>query len=48
MADIMTSVKAVNDELDKVPLKEEASQEPHPTFGSYPNTQAADFNLKRK
>ena len=47
MADIMVSVKVVHNESDKVPLKEEASQEPHPTFGTHPDTQVADFDLKR-
>ena len=41
-ADIMASVKAVNDEPDQVPLKE-ASQETHCTFGTSPNTKVADF-----
>ena len=47
MACIMASVKVVHDEPDEVPLKEEASQEPHPTFGPHPNNQAADFDLKK-
>ena len=29
-------------------VKEESSQEPQPTFGPYPNTQVADFNLKKQ
>ena len=45
MADIMASVKVVHDEPDKVPSKEKASQQPHPTFGPCPNSQAADFDL---
>ena len=48
MADIMASVKAVHNELDKVPSKEEASKEPHPTFSPHPNTPIADLNLKKK
>ena len=47
LADIMASVKVVHNEPDQVPLKE-ASQEPHPTFGSNPNTQAADFDFKKE
>ena len=48
MADILASVTVVHDEPDKVPSKEEASQEPHPTFGSHPNTKVADFDLEKK
>ena len=47
MADIMASVKAVHDEPDKVPSKEEASPETHPTMGPHPGNQAADFDLKK-
>ena len=47
MADIMTLVKVVQDEPDRVPLKEEASQELHPTFGPHPNNQA-DFDFKKE
>ena len=43
----MASVKTVHDKPDKVPLKEEASQEPHPTFGPHPNTQVADVKFKK-
>ena len=43
VADIIASVKAAHDEPDKVPSKEEACQEPHPTFPPHPNTQAADL-----
>ena len=43
MVDIMVSVKVVNDEPDKVSSKEEASKEPHPTFGPHPNTQVTDL-----
>ena len=46
MADIMASVKVVHNEPHKVPAKEEASPEPHPTFGAHPNTQAANFDFK--
>ena len=48
MGDIMASVKVVHDEPIQVPLKEEASPEPPPTFGPYPNTQAASYNLKKE
>ena len=44
----MASVKVVYTEPDQVPLKEEASQEPHPTFGPHPNTQAANFDFKKE
>ena len=46
-ADTMASVKAVHDEPDQVPLKEEASPEPDPTFELHPNTQVANFDLKK-
>ena len=48
MADIMASVKAVHNELDKVPSKQEGSKEPHPTFSAHSNMQVADLNLKKK
>ena len=48
MAHIMASVEAVHNEPDKVPLKEEASPEPHPTFGPHANTQTADFEFKKE
>ena len=48
IADIMASVKVVHDEPDEVPLKEEGSPKPHLTFGPCPNTQAANFNLKKE
>ena len=48
MADVMASVQAVHDEPDKVPSKEEASQEPHPTFEPCPNSHMADFNFKKE
>ena len=48
LADIMAPVKAVHGEPDKVPSKEEASQQLHPTFGPHPNTQAADFDFKKE
>ena len=44
----MALVKVVHDEPDEMPSKEEASQEPHPTFGPHPNTQAADFDFKKE
>ena len=47
IADIIASIKVVHDEPDKEPSKEEASQEPNLTFGPQPNTQGADFNLKK-
>ena len=47
LADIMSSVKVVDDEPDHVP-SEEASQEPCPTFGPHPNTKAADFNFGKE
>ena len=47
-ADIMASVKAVHDEPDQVPSKEEASPELYLTFGPHPNTQVADFDLKKE
>ena len=34
LANITASVEAVHNEPDQVPSKEEASQEPHPTFGT--------------
>ena len=48
MADIMASVKAVHDELDEMPLKEEASQEPCPTFGPCPTPKWLILILKKK
>ena len=36
IADIITSVEVVHNEPDKVPLKEEVSPEPHPTFNPIP------------
>ena len=48
LTDIMASVKAVHDEPDQMPSKEEVSQECHPTLGLHPNTQAADFDLKKE
>ena len=42
-ADIMATVKSVHDESDIKP-----SAEPRPTFGSHPNTSAADFNFKQE
>ena len=48
LADIMASVKVVQDEPDKESSKEEASQELHPTFGPHPNTQVADFNFEKE
>ena len=44
----MASEKAVHNEPDQVPSKEEASQEPHPTFGPHPNTQVADIDFKKE
>ena len=38
----------VHNDPDKVPSKEEASQEPGPTFGPHPNAQAAYLNLKKE
>ena len=49
MVDIMASVQVVHDEPGKMPsVQEEASQEPHPTFGPHPNTQVADFNFYKE
>ena len=48
LADIMASMKAVYNEPGKASLKEEASQEPHPTFGQHPNTQVADLDFEKK
>ena len=48
MADIMASMKAVHNKPDKVPSKEKASKEPHPTFRPCSNTQMTNFNLKKK
>ena len=48
LADITASVKLVHDEPDKMPSLEEASHEPHPTFGPHPNTKAADFDFKKE
>ena len=50
MADIMDSVKVVQNETGKVQSKEDANQESCPTFGPHPNTQAVinlDFNKSR-
>ena len=47
-ADIMASVEVVYDEPDQVPSKMEASQKPHPTFESHPNTQVADIDVKKE
>ena len=43
MADIMATGEVVHNEPDKVPSKDEASEEPYHTFGPNPNTQVADF-----
>ena len=49
MADSMASVQAVHNEPDKMPsVKEEASQEPCPTFGPCSNTHVADFNFEKE
>ena len=48
MADIMASVKVVHNGPDQVPLNEEAIPEPLPTFRPCPNTQVANFDLKKK
>ena len=48
VADIIASVKVVYNKPDKVPLKEKAGQEPHPTFGPGPNTKVADFDFKKE
>ena len=48
MAAIMASVKVVHNEPYQAPSKGEASPEPHPTFGSCPNTQAADFDFQKE
>ena len=49
MADIIASVQVVMMNQVRVPpINEQASQEPHPTYGPHPNTQVADFNLKKK
>ena len=48
VADIMASVKAVHNETDKLPSKEEASQEPHSTFRPCPNTKAADSDFEKE
>ena len=42
----MAFVKVVHDEPGKASPKEEASQEPHPTFGPCSNTHVADFDFK--
>ena len=48
IADIMASVH-VHDEPSKVPpVEKEASQESCPTFEPHPNTQVADFNVKKE
>ena len=44
----MALMKVVHDETDKVPSKEEASEEPHPTFGPCPDTQVADFDFRKE
>ena len=46
-ADIVALAKAVHDEPDLVPSKEEASEEPQPTFGPHPNTQVADLTFEK-
>ena len=43
LADIMANVK-----LDHNEPGAEPSVEPHPTFGSHPNTSAADFNFQQE
>ena len=48
MADIIAPVKVVHNEPEQVPSKEEASQEPHPTFGTCPNTHMTDFYFKKE
>ena len=45
-ADVMASAKVVHNEPDKMPSKEEATQEPHPTFGPHLNTQVAEIDFK--
>ena len=47
-ADIMASIKAVPNEPDQMPSKEEASPEPCPTLGPCSNIQVADFDLKKE
>ena len=48
LADIMASVKVVHNEPGKESSKEEASQEPCPTFGPLPDTKVAGFNFEKK
>ena len=49
MADIMASVQLVHDEQGKMPsVKEEANEEPHPTFRPHPYTKVADFKFKKE
>ena len=43
----MATAKLVHNEPDPMPSKE-ANKEPHPTFGSHPNTNAADFNFQKE
>ena len=45
----MASVQAVHNEPGKVQsVKDQASGEPHPSFGPCPNTQVADFNFQNE
>ena len=46
-ADIMATVKAVHNEPESMPSKED-NKEPHTTFGSHPNTKAADFDFQKE
>ena len=46
-ADLLATVKLVHNEPDTMPANE-AKKEPHPTFGSCPNTDAADFDFQKE
>ena len=48
LADIMALVKAVHDEPDQLPSKEEASQQPSPTFDPIPKPKQQTLISKKK
>ena len=48
MADIMALAKVVHNEPDMLPSKEEASQEPCPTFGPNPTPKQQTVISKKK
>ena len=46
-ANIMAAVKAVHDEPETKPSKED-NEEPHPTFGPHPDIKEADFDFQKE